>query len=245
MKKLGLRFTNQCLSINRMPSVFCFVLLISLVILSSTSFSQENKNAKAEDYTTVVTQRSNKIVSQLGISDSSIFYQVQNILVQQYTNLNNVFNLYNEKVKVVKKDTVTPKATKEQLISDIENERMKKLSGFHADFIASLQKHLSVEQINKVKDGMTYNKLNVTYNAYVDMIPSLTKEQKEKIYNYLLEAREFAMDAGSSEKKTEWFGKYKGRINNYLSQQGYDMKKEEQGWQQRIKERQETNKKTS
>lgn len=244
MKNIVSRFTNQFLSINRIPQVFCYIFFVSLII-SSTSFSQENKNTKQEDYTTVITQRSNKIVSQLGISDSSVFYKVQNILVQQYTNLNNVFNLYNEKVKVVKTDTTTTKATKEQHISDIENERMKKLSEFHNAFIASLQKHLSLDQINKIKDGMTYNKLNVTYNAYVDMIPSLTKEQKEKIYNYLVEARELAMDAGSSEKKTEWFGKYKGRINNYLSQQGYDMKKEEQGWQQRIKERQDTNKKTS
>ena len=31
------------------------------------------------------------------------------------------------------------------------------------------------------------------------------------------------------------FGKYKGRINNYLSQQGYDLKQEERSWQERRK----------
>jgi hypothetical protein len=35
------------------------------------------------------------------------------------------------------------------------------------------------------------------------------------------------------------FGKYKGRINNYLSAAGYDMKKEGEEWQKRIKQRQE------
>ena len=35
--------------------------------------------------------------------------------------------------------------------------------------------------------------------------------------------------------KTMPFGKYKGRINNYLSAQGYDLKKEGIEWQKRIK----------
>jgi len=84
---------------------------------------------------------------------------------------------------------------------------------------------------------MTYRVMPITYTAYQDMIPALTVEQKEKIYNWLREARELAMDEGSSEDKHKVFGKYKGKINNYLSIQGYDMKVEEKGWQQRIKER--------
>jgi hypothetical protein len=40
----------------------------------------------------------------------------------------------------------------------------------------------------------------------------------------LLEAREHAMDGGSSEEKHAIFGKYKGRINNFLSAQGIDLK---------------------
>jgi hypothetical protein len=37
----------------------------------------------------------------------------------------------------------------------------------------------------------------------------------------------FALDASSSNKKHEAFGKYKGRINNYLSKRGYDLVKRE------------------
>jgi hypothetical protein len=40
------------------------------------------------------------------------------------------------------------------------------------------------------------------------------------------------MDAESSEKKHWWFGKYKGRINNYLSAQGYDLQKERKEWEE-------------
>jgi hypothetical protein len=45
---------------------------------------------------------------------------------------------------------------------------------------------------------------------------------------WLVEAREIAMDCGSSEEKHYWFGKYKGKINNYLSAEGYDLKKAEE-----------------
>ena len=52
-------------------------------------------------------------------------------------------------------------------------------------------------------------------------------EQQRTIRAWLLEAREHAMDAGSSDEKHAMFGKYKGRINNYLSAEGYDAKKAE------------------
>lgn len=35
------------------------------------------------------------------------------------------------------------------------------------------------------------------------------------------------MDAGSSDEKHTMFGKYKGRINNYLSAEGFDVKQAE------------------
>jgi len=99
------------------------------------------------------------------------------------------------------------------------------------------------EQIEKIKDGMTYRVFPITYAAYLDMLPNLTIEQKEQIFNWLKEARELAMDEGSSDDKHKVFGKYKGRINNYLSAAGYDMKKEGEEWQKRIKERAEKEKK--
>ena len=61
------------------------------------------------------------------------------------------------------------------------------------------------------------------------------QKQKEQIYLWLVEAREYAMDAESSEKKHAWFGKYKGKVNNYLSAEGIDMKKAGEEWQERIK----------
>jgi len=54
---------------------------------------------------------------------------------------------------------------------------------------------------------------------------------------WLKEARELAIDAESSKKKHEVFGKYKGRINNYLSARGYDLVKEREAWYKRLNEK--------
>ena len=59
----------------------------------------------------------------------------------------------------------------------------------------------------------------------------------DSIMAWLIEARELAIDAESSKKKHEVFGKYKGRINNYLSKRGYDLTKEREGWYERVKAR--------
>ena len=69
------------------------------------------------------------------------------------------------------------------------------------------------------------------------MIPSFKDEETTQILVWLKEARELAIDAESSKKKHEVFGKYKGRINNYLTARGYDLKKEREEWYKRIEAR--------
>jgi len=102
-------------------------------------------------------------------------------------------------------------------------------------FVERLSADLSREQVEKVKDGLTFNVLHVTERAYHDMIERLTDAQKAMIHGQLVEARDLAIGEGSSEAKHAVFGKFKGRINNELSRQGYDLKQEERDWQARRK----------
>jgi hypothetical protein len=97
----------------------------------------------------------------------------------------------------------------------------------HADYLARLSAELTPAQIDQVKDGMTYGVLPLTYRVYQEMFPQLTADQKAQILAWLTEAREHAMDGGTSDEKHAWFGKYKGRINNYLSAAGYNLKQAE------------------
>ncbi len=73
------------------------------------------------------------------------------------------------------------------------------------------------------------------------MIPTLKDNEKLQILNWLEEARELAMDAGNSNEKHAWFGKYKGRINNWLSKRGYNLDEERKGWNQRIEAKKNNN----
>ena len=107
----------------------------------------------------------------------------------------------------------------------------------HDAFVAKLAADLTPEQVETVKDRMTYNVVRVTYDAFCDMIPALTDAQKAHILAQLKEAREIAMDQGTSNEKHAVFGKYKGRINNYLSKEGYDLKQATKDWADRRKAR--------
>jgi hypothetical protein len=89
-----------------------------------------------------------------------------------------------------------------------------------------LSEELTPDQVDRVKDKMTYKKVKVTYDAYVEIAQTLTSEQKAKILEFLNEAREEAIDGGSAQEKSAIFNRCKGRINNYLASQGIDMEKE-------------------
>jgi hypothetical protein len=230
-------FKTNCQPFYRMKRIFthcliasCFTLIA--IILCNVGSAQTATDSK---YLQTITQRSNKIIVTLGIADSSKFYKVQDIVVKQYMTLNSFHEGYNAKLKEIKKDSTIDKNIASEKAVKVEEERNKGLTGLHKEYISQLSSQLNEEQITKVKDGMTYGVLPITYKGYQEMLPDLTQEQKTKIYDYLVEAREHAMDAESSEKKHAWFGKYKGKINNYLSAAGVDMKKAGKEWEERIK----------
>lgn len=100
----------------------------------------------------------------------------------------------------------------------------------HARFVRDVSAVLTPPQVEAVKDHMTYGVLPNTLKAYREMLPSLTEPQAARVRELLLAGREEALTAGSSEAKHATFGRAKGRVNNYLSAQGYDLKKAGEEW---------------
>jgi hypothetical protein len=94
----------------------------------------------------------------------------------------------------------------------------------HDKFQKELASVLSPQQIETVKDALTVNKVEVTFNAYGEIFHGLTDEQKAFILKNLKAAREEAIDAGSMTEKSAFFKKYKIQIEAYLTAQGYDVK---------------------
>lgn len=216
-----------------MKILSAFFFLFFVFTISAMTQTKEEQDAS---YTKTITERSEKIVTALGIASPETAKKVRDVIVLQYRKLNDIYTDRGNKVKAAKEQKETNKPLAEEQIKNAENEVYAQLYILHSDYISKLMIYLTPEQLEQVKDGMTYGVLPITYKGYCDMVIGLTDEQKLQMKVWLIEAREHAMDAGSSDEKHKWFGKYKGRINNYLSAAGYDLKKEGEEWQKRIKE---------
>ena len=191
-------------------------------------------------YLKTVVGRAQKIVDQLGLTNSQQALDVRNIIANRYILLNSIHETYDDAMKKAKELSGDEKKTAQQQAADSRDAMLYK---HHFELESDLSNYLTSDQIEAVKDGLTYGVVKVTYDAQTDMIPTLTEEEKTQIMAWLKEAREFAMDAGNSKDKHNWFGKYKGRINNWLSQRGYDLTLEREKWYKRIEERKQKEKK--
>ena len=195
-----------------------------------------NKDNRDPQYVESIVKRSQKIVDKLGLTDVKVAEDVRNVIANRYFELNDIYEVRDAKVKKIKESGLSG-AAKDDALKAVEYEKDAALYRSHFAYPANLSLFLDEKQIEVVKDGMTYGVVKVTYDATIDMIPSLKEEEKAQIYAWLIEAREFALDAENSDKKHAAFGKYKGRINNYLAKRGYDLTKEREEWYKRVKAR--------
>ena len=161
-------------------------------------------------------QRAGRIVDALSLSDAAQSERVREIIARQYADLRPVHEARDAALRGADGD--------EAVIKRARTEAQARLSELHYAYLGRLAAELDPIQADRVKDGMTYGVMPNTLRVYQQMLPNLTPEQKARIHAWLVEAREFAMDGGSSEEKHGVFGKYKGRINNYLAAAGYDLK---------------------
>lgn len=195
------------------------------------------------EYVKGTNERAAKIVEKLALNDKQKETAVTNIIAQQFRDLSKIQDERDAAVKKVKEDSGLTKEKQNEKIDKLKADADKSIDKLHKAYLKKLKTQLNEAKITEVKDGMTYGVLPITVTAYNDMIPTLTEAQKKYIYDALVEAREHAMDGGSSKEKHAWFGKYKGRINNYLSKEGYDLTKEREGWNKRIAEKEKNKKK--
>ncbi len=219
---------------------FFICLCIGLTLRSIAQTAEEKEAA----YTKVITARADKIVQKLSITKPEDLTQVRDLIANQYRQLNTLYDAQKAKVQSYKSDNQLTKASVDSLIKVSSEALQAEVAMLHKSYLKSLKKYLNKADLAQVKDGMTYGVLPITYKGYLEMLPDLTNKQKKQILAYLTEAREYAMDAESSDKKHTWFGKYKGRINNYLSAEGIDMKQASKAWEERIKAAAEATKKS-
>lgn len=210
------------------------LVVLALVAVCPAAFAAQTNDTTAAQaaYTRTLNQRADKIVATLDIGDANQAVRVHGLIVQQYRDLSKIHEARDAEIKAAKARAlqVEPenKAGADGPIAQARAVAKPKLDELHGEFLTRLAAELSPEQVEKVKDGLTYGVVPLTYGVYLKMYPELTDAQKQQIRAWLVEARELAMDGSTSDEKHAVFGKYKGRINNYLSKAGYDAKKGEQ-----------------
>lgn len=218
-----------------MPHLLRPLLLAGILLATPLGWAAAQTAPTAETkeaaYTRTITERAAKIVEKLGPLEPATALQVRDIIAQQYRQLNEVHEQRKTQLSALKAQPQSATATAD--VKKVEDKTTLALDKLHAKYLRKLNQKLTPAQVDQVKDGMTYGVLPITVRAYQDMLPNLTEAQKAQIVMWLTEAREHAMDAGSSEQKHAWFGKYKGKINNYLSAAGIDMNQAGKDWQAR------------
>lgn len=178
--------------------LFIAVLMICMTIQAEAQEVKLDSAGRPHDYVQTILTRSSKIVDALDMKDKDVRANVLNIVCNRYFLINDIEQKYPD-----------------------ETARQAELYKRHFAFAADLANYLTDNQITAVKDGMTYGVVERTYGAYLEKYPTLRDNEKRRIRTWLEEARELAIDAGSAKAKHAWFGKYKGRINNWLSKRGY------------------------
>jgi len=200
--------------------------------------AQTAENEEEQKYIEVLKNRSEKILDQyVELPEGDKREKVRDLMVRQYWDLNKVHDTKDAKIEKLKKSDLSAGRI-EKKKKKIEKNAEKKLLKLQKTYLRNLSKEIDDRQIDGIKEGMTLGAMNHNYRGFTEMIPYLTQEEKEHIRTLLLEARDKAMNMGSSEEKQAIFRQYKGKINNYLSaERGYDLSKEGEQWQERMKKR--------
>lgn len=176
-----------------------------------------------DEYQKVAMERAEKIVKEVKPTlAASKKNKARDLVAHQYIVLDSIHTARHQQLR--KKGGV-----KEQILAHADSAVKTK----HRAYIRSLEGLLTAEQVEGIKNGMTYYTVPKTYNNYRLMLPFATEEEFVLILENLKEAREHAMDGGSAKEKHAWFNKYKGRIANALASRGYNLKEEGERWAER------------
>lgn len=207
-----------------MKRFFSLLILFVFSVAVSASDSKLNTRNLPADAVTEAQQNAAKVLDKLSLTNDSIRKNIQTVIANRYLELREIHHNYDERNKVIEATSLS----KEKKAEELERSYYQYNSDLYRsrfDYVAWLHFYLNQEQVETVKDAMTYNLFHVRYNDFLDLLPNLKEAEKNRVYHWLIEAREFSMDFETARKMRQMFTKYRGRINNYLASRGYDLRK--------------------
>lgn len=207
-----------------MKRFFSLLILFVFSVVVSASDSKLNTRNLPADAVTEAQQNVAKVLDKLSLTNDSIRKNIQTVIANRYLELREIHHNYDERNKVIEATSLS----KEKKAEELERSYYQYNSDLYRsrfDYVAWLHFYLNQEQVEMVKDAMTYNLFHVRYDDFLDLLPNLKEAEKNRVYHWLIEAREFSMDFETARKMRQMFTKYRGRINNYLASRGYDLRK--------------------
>lgn len=175
-------------------------------------------------YTAAIERRAEEILGSLNLKDAAKAAEVRSVIMNHYRALRSRDAVIDAYLRSKGEELEKASVERQRLYSQLTNP-------LHELYVRTLAGHLTPEQVELVKDRMTYNKVQVTFGAYCEIIPKLTDGEKAMITKLLKEAREEAIDGGSAGEKHAIFERYKERINAQLKADGHDVDKAFEEWE--------------
>lgn len=210
-----------------LPALALVVFPVASILAEDTERTEPFTAAERESaYTTAIDKRAGDILKVLAIEDAAKSARVHDAVVAQYRSLRARDEAIDNMFAALSKNAPGIETNRQAILRVLSQQ-------LHDHFLSRLAKDLSAEQVDAVKDKMTYNKVQVTYDAYCQILPKLTEAEKSRILAALKAAREEAMDGGSADEKTAIFQKHKDQINAFLNGNGHDVGKATREWEAR------------
>jgi hypothetical protein len=201
------------------------VFIVTPAVAEDTERTEPFTAAEREAvYTSAIEKRVGDIMKLLAIEDAAKAARVHDAIAAQYRSLRARDEALDNMFQALRKNALGIETNRHAILRVLSQQ-------LHDHFLSRLAKELSPEQIEVVKDKMTYNKVKVTYNAYCEILPNLTDVEKARILGLLKTAREEAMDGGSADEKSSIFQAYKDQINAFLKANGHDVTKATLDWE--------------
>ena len=199
---------------------------ISLVAQStSAQVTEPFTSAEREEiYAQTIEKRATNILGALALNDADKTGRVRDAIKAQYRSLRARDEALDTMFATLAKNAPGVESNRGAVVNVLSKQ-------LHEQFISKLSAELTPAQVEAVKDKMTYNKVQVTYEAYCQIVPKLTDGEKAKILEQLKIAREEAIDGGSADEKTAIFQRYKDQINTMLNANGHNVSQATKEWE--------------
>jgi len=221
-------FDRLCVTMTKPIYTLSAVMALGLVFCLSASAQYRTPPVSAEEkeavYNATINDRTADILKQLALTDPAKSNRVYQAIVDQYHALRARDEAIDDELGNLTRDSAEWSAARIAMFPHMSKP-------LHDRFVAKLSADLTPEQVELVKDKMTYGKVQFTYAAYCAIVPNLTDEEKAHVLDLLKQARDEAMDGGSSTEKSAIFQKFKDDINAYLDSRGHDVAKATREWQ--------------